>query len=188
MQSAAITAGWRSAFGDVAPIGHLCRRALPDRWLRIHNLPGGRRYPASPGDYTELLSRQNAAATTILGLDAQCILFFCDFPDSTSSKLLKLLADPPQPSWLPELAALTDAYEQFELGALAVTWKSGQFDGVLRARADDDVGPLLFANLTHRTAFAPYDGGADLFLASPQQVMEYRRRWSDWLSPRADQL
>jgi hypothetical protein len=46
----------------------------------------------------------------------------------------------------------------------------------------------LFANLDLCTAFAPYDGGADLFVQSTAHVAGHRNRWARWLSSREDQL
>lgn len=189
MHSVGIADSWRRAFGDVAPLGHLCRIACRERWLRIHSLPLSKRYPESLADYAELLSRQNTAATTILGIDAECLFFFSEFPDQSASMLLDLLPRPrPKPTWLPELARLANEYDDLRIGALPVTWTPGLFDELLRARADDDVAPILFANLDRASAFAPYDGGADLFLASPIDVPVLRQRWSSWLSQSVDQL
>lgn len=189
MQSKTIAGAWRRAFGNVAPVGHLCRIALADRWLRIHSLPGAKRYPEDPAEYAELLLRHNAVATSLLGSDADCILFFCDFPSEPATALLGLLpAASRVPYYLPELARLTNEYEQLRIGATCVAWHSGSFDEILRARTDDRIGPTLFANLDRGTAFAPYDGGADLFFASREQVAESRVLWGSWLSPRNDGL
>jgi hypothetical protein len=189
MRPEAVVHEWTKAFGKVAPIGHLCRDALPERWLRMHNLPHGKRYPDSPDEYGQLLSRQNTVATTILGASSECLLFFCGFPSESGAAVLDLLAVPsPECLWLPELAALAVDYEQIRIGAAVVSWRPGDFDDLLRARADDKVGPVLFANVKRPTAFAPYDGGADLFLDSAESIAACKRSWSAWLSSRADGL
>lgn len=170
-------------------MGHLCRDSLPDRWLRIHSLPRGKRYPETQAEYVELLLRQNTVATAVLAASAECVLFFCDFPDEPELSLPNRLSMTfPEPVWVPELASLTDAYEQLRIGAVSVTWQHGTFDDLLRGRADGRLVPFLFVNLAAGTAFAPYDGGVDLFLKGPDDVTAARRRWPAWLSPRPDQL
>jgi hypothetical protein len=180
---------WENAFGEVAPLGHLCRAAFPERWLRVHNLPDAKRYADSAEEYQELLARQNTVATAVLGITAECVLFFCEFPNESASVVLELFAvSLQQYIWLPELATRAVGYEQIRIGAAFVSWRPGDFDDLLRARADDKVGLVLLANLNRQTAFAPYDGGADLFLNSAETAVACRRDWSAWLSPRADGL
>lgn len=57
---------WTSRFVRLPPLGHKLRRELPYRWLRIHSLPGSKRYADSEADYQEILSRQRAIAIEIL--------------------------------------------------------------------------------------------------------------------------
>jgi hypothetical protein len=52
---------WERHFGALPPVGHLLRRAIPPRWMRIHSLPGSQRYAEGDLEYVELLSRHNHA-------------------------------------------------------------------------------------------------------------------------------
>jgi len=146
MEADAIAANWQRSFGAVAPIGHLCRSALQERWLRIHSLPNGKRYASSPDEYDEILARQNAAAATVLGAGSQCVFFCCEFPGEPASQVLDLLRLPHASFvMVPELASLTDYYEAIQICAAVVSWNPGGFDAIIRACADDEVGPVLFA-------------------------------------------
>jgi len=67
------------------------------------------------------------------------------------------------------------------VAALPVRWWSAAFDPLLRAVADDRAR-ALFANLARRTAYAPYDGGADAFFGSVHAVSRAKAAWAGWLS------
>jgi len=80
------------------------------------------------------------------------------------------------------------SYGDAPIIATPVIWQPHAFDHLIRAVADEDHGPALFANIQHRTAYAPYDGGADFFLDSPESASWLKRQWASWLSSRADGL
>jgi hypothetical protein len=156
-QSGTIACAWKTTFGDVAPIGSICRVALMNRWLRIHSLPGSKRYPENAGDYAEMLARQNTAATAVLGRGAEATVFFCEFASEPESRVLGLLgAEAALPIWVPELARLADIDDALRIGACVVRWEPGRFDALLRARADDRLAPVLFAKLSedHAKSFS----------------------------------
>ncbi len=93
-----------------------------------------------------------------------------------------------EPTWHPALAALATDYEQIRIASIPLRWAPERVVELLVARADDRVGPILFANLNRLRAFAPYDGGADLFFEAEHDVERRRRRWAEWLSRRKDGL
>lgn len=169
---------WCESFGEFPPIGSFCRDELPARWLRIHSLPESKRYPGTEPEYRELLRRHNEVATTLLGDGDSCILFAATSDDDPPPSLAGLTFVE-----VPDLSAL-----QIHIAAAQVPWRPGRFDALIRAVADETAGPFLFANFERRTAYAPYDGGADLFLASPDEVVTMKARWSGWLSARPDGL
>lgn len=190
MDADVVARGWKRSFGVVAPIASICRSVLHERWMRVHSLPNSKRYASSPEEYEELLARQNAVATAVLGADEECTFFCCEFPGEPASRILDLLPAPSSAlAWLPELASLADDYyEEIRIVATTVLWSPQRFDALIRARADYEIGPVLLANLRRHTAFAPYDGGADLFLDSPRSIPMLTRRWSSWLSAHPDGL
>lgn len=177
---------WRASFGAALPAGFLCRIALPDRWLRIHSLPGSKRYPETDADRRELLSRQNSAGSYTLGEGSNCILFVTRFGEK---KLWSASDNLPLNGLTPEHALSHEEDEdQTQFFALRLVWRSGAFDELILAAAEDRSGPLLFANTATRSAYAPYDGGADLFFPSPVIVGAAKQRFSSWLSERDDGL
>ncbi len=178
--ASAIAAEWTLRFGDFAPLGFVCRGKLHSRWVRIHSLPGSKRYPDSEPEYTELLRRHNEAATIVLGDGEACIAFFVSFGEEEEPPFLDAVT-------IPELSSFPDA-EDCTIAAAPIVWQQGHFDRVIRAVADETFRGVLIANLRRRTAYAPYDGGADLIFESQDAARQGRDRLSDWLSMRADGL
>lgn len=191
MKSPEIAMMWRRAFGDVVPVGFLCRAGLPSRWLRIHSLPGSKRYPDHEAEYQELLRRHNHVATTLLGEGEECLLFVATLGQQPGSP-----SEPEVPSLdaaaffrVPELLVPETAEDpEVEVAVTIVSWHANRFDPLITAVADGRAGPVLFANCDRRAAYAPYDGGADLFLDSPERVAQMKITWTNWSSPRHDGL
>jgi hypothetical protein len=194
MKPEQITAFWRRAFGDIAPVGYVCRAAMRDRWLRIHSLPGSKRYPEDAADYAELLLRHNEVATTILGVRLPCLLFIGRFRSSPSASGVSDVPDLEGVRFVDVSKLSTpsdnapDRIDRLHVAAGLVEWERGRFDRLIQASAEDKTGPVLFASIKSEEAYAPYDGGADLFLNSPERVQVMKQRWSAWLSSRRDGL
>lgn len=186
---------WHENFASCAPVGYLCRQMLPKRWMRVHSLPESKRYPSSAAEYAELLHRHNEVATHVLGEGESCLVFVarfaetpqpvgaCEAPELVHTNLV----------WQPDLSTVVDPDDEqaqtwMHIAAAPIVWTRSAFDTAIRSRADEICGPILFANLARHTAYAPYDGGADLFLPSETDVALAKERWSAWLSARLDGL
>jgi hypothetical protein len=168
------------------PAGFLARKAIPDRWLRIHSLPESKRYAQSESEQEELIARHNSVASYALGENCACTLFIARFGESQQWSAAE---DLPLHGRLPVHAmAGNDPDEPIQFFALHVTWHDGAFNDLIVASSEDQTGPLLFANLSTGAAYAPYDGGADLFFPSSTAVSAARSRFSQWLSARGDGL
>jgi hypothetical protein len=158
---------WRGWYPGAPPLAHLLREAHPERWLRIHSLPESRRYPETDADWAELLRRHDAVATDVLGDGARCALV--PVVDVVPAERMR---DPVIEAWEPEPAFLHGA---------EVVWRAGAWDEALRAAAMDEAR-FLMVELEHGRVYAPYDGGADLFLPTSRERDEHRARHAGWLS------
>ncbi len=179
-----VAQAWRDCFGDVLPAAFLCRGPLRERWLRIHSLPDARRYAGDRSEAAEMLLRQNAVAEDLLGDGALCLLIFARWNWNDAARWPR---DEPMRRALagrrPELMLRADADgDPFAFFAVPVTWRRGRFDDLILACANDQTGPMLFANVQRRSIYAPYDGGADLFFGTPDDVAPARERHRAWLS------
>jgi hypothetical protein len=176
---------WQSAFGSALPAGFLCRAQLPERWLRIHSLPQSKRYPASDQEYAEMLGRQNGAAEFVLGHASECILFITRFGDAQTLSP----DDIPLHGYVPRHAmsfVSEDGRDEFQFFALRVIWQQDKFNELIVSCANDQTGPILFANIATRSIYAPYDGGADLFFPTAEKLAVAKKRFANWLSLRPD--
>lgn len=190
MTAQTISEAWHSSFGPALPVGYLCRATLPDRWIRIHSLPESKRYPDTKAERDEVLRRHNAAASYTLGEDSECILFIKQYGESQHWPDYYV----EDSRYAAEFLALNrfalqhmQSYDEGQDGPLQVfatrqRWHTGAFDELILMCADGTAGPYMFANIGMRTAYAPYDGGADLFFSSSDAVVEARRTFSGWLS------
>ncbi len=167
---------WRSFYGVQVPIAYLLRPQKRDVWFRIHSSPESKRYPTDEGEMQEVLHRHNVVASEVLEENVACALFV---PDYALEKLKPVF---------PEVlsATLFCHYEnedaEITQKALRVTWEPHQFDPILRYIANDEICYGSWMNLKSGEIFAPYDGGANLFLNSTQRRDELRTRNSAWLS------
>jgi hypothetical protein len=170
------------------PVGCLCRARIPERWLRIHSLPSSKRYPDTLSEYREILKRQNSAAEYLLGDGGDCILFNVRFGES---KRWSDYSDAPtryarEFSWLDKLSqehvGSFDMDDQVcQVFGSHQRWKAGDFDQLILMCARGIAEPCLFASTVTASAYAPYDGGADLFFPAPGDVNEARDVFREWL-------
>lgn len=185
MQTPSFATEWRASFGGALPAGFLCRTALADRWLRIHSLPESKRYADTEAERVELLRRQNAAASYVLGDDADCQLLVTRFGENRSWSFEELPLNGRTPVHI--LSARHDG-DEFQFFGLPVTWRTAAFNDLILAVADDRTGPVLFADVQRRRIYSPYDGGADLFFPNPEVAELARDHFQEWLSTREDGL
>lgn len=68
------------------------------------------------------------------------------------------------------------------VGGCWIQWSERAWDTLLRDVADWRVSSVILLNPGSGEVYAPYDGGADLFLKNPERVAELRQRWALCLS------
>jgi hypothetical protein len=159
----------------VPPIGHFLRAALPERWLRIHNLPNSQRYPTNDQERAIVLYRNNVVASTVIGIGSPCTAYYREVGPTVRATL------PDQPSWDVD----EDGVEELERTGFRPSqfvWRPGMLDDDILARAMDETAG--FAVISHATAgvYCPYDGGMDLILPTAEDVEPLRQLFKAWLS------
>lgn len=172
------------AFGETPPVSFLLREAIPERWLRIHSLPESKRYPESPAEHREILRRHNRVAVDLLGPGSDCAVLALS---ACSSPLAKELSD--WANHFIDCGQLSESLWDEEdglfagpmcLNAARLTWFVGVADDLIRAAALDRIH-MLVLNLGSGRAYAPYDGGADLFFSDGSERNAARETYTDWL-------
>lgn len=178
---------WKGWYPDAAPHGWAMSEAYPHRWLRIHSLPRSKRHPESEGEYVTVLARHNVVVEAIIGT-AECVLIGYDHGGAYHRP-----SNHPLAAWLPDappvmrLAPEDEDSEATSLFAARAPWYDGMLDAPLRAVANDQLR-LMLLNWDTGAAYAPYDGGADLFWPSEHERDGAREHFKRWLSPDASGL
>src|SRR3954466_9295375 len=187
------TARWGAWYEDVPPVAFLLRDSVPERWVRIYSLPEGKRYPSSGFEHAELRRRHIRVATDVLSDGAECALLLlkpCDSNEAEDPAGTRAMA------MLPRVSDLPESLWDLETGVFqspmclyggVVHWHADRFIELIDAAADDRV-KVMFVSLDSGRAYAPYDGGADLFYENEFARNEAAQRFDAWRSPREDGL
>jgi hypothetical protein len=183
---------WRLHFGDLPAVAHLMRRHLQGRWLRIHSLPDSKRYAEDESEFAELARRHNLVATEILG-SSDVLLVAHARGDIDDFRSAYATFDWAQRSGLANaeptmVQNVDDPAERLVLGYSRIPWTPGSWDDLLRDVANYVVPSVVIYNSLSGEVYAPYDGGADVFVRNADRVTELRTRWQDWMSTRPDGL
>ena len=177
---------FRERFGATPPLGYRLREDHRPRWLRLHSLPESKRYADNDAERVELRMRASAAASEILPTGSPVWLVSCLFGEEPDQ--LRLSA---APSLVLERAGrYADPYLVGPCIAYAAqtTWPHRDFEQFVDAIAEDAMRAVWFSSVSGE-AFAPYDGGIDLIVETPQRAEALRQVFPrNWLSPRPDGL
>lgn len=168
-------AWWSEQFPDSPPVGFMLRQIYPERWLRIHSLPGSKRYGETEEEYAELLLRHNAVATETLTEGSACYLIQGFWVETHEE----------QGGWVVTLEG-EEQNRRFEV--TETIWKHSQHDALLREVADWKTANVVFASRESGRLYAPYDGGADLIFRNAQERDELKRVYGAWLSAHPEGL
>jgi hypothetical protein len=190
-----LLARWAEWYPDAPPVGFLLREAYPERWLRIHSLPQGKRYPTSGFDYAELLRRHNAVAEDIFDVGQPCAIILVHTCKGRGIRAIGRAAGLTD-TGLRRLPRLPIALSEEERGVFAAPtcifgrqarWARGGFDQFITAVAEDRSDGVI-VSLESGRSYAPYDGGADLFYLTEGERDRARDRFRSWTSARDDGL
>lgn len=179
-------AWWQSQFGEIAPRGHILRRALPERWVRFHSLPDAKRYAES--EYREIQQRHLAVASTLFNADEPLYVFRAHESEARlRGKARHQLAGRQfgEAVAVMPTATQTDDEDRFNVRALVSKWKPDFFEEAVRLLADWQEVGISFVSPSTRNIFCPYDGGMDVFTFSiaPDALCT---RFAAWQSTRPD--
>ncbi|WP_442819504.1 DUF3885 domain-containing protein [Streptomyces sp. NBC_01230] len=176
----ALTELWQQRWPHCPPVGYKLRDPYRDVWVRFHSLPKSKRYAENESEYAVVLERYNTVLDELFaGADMYVIT-------------PRWAAEPEVPPLQPDsgywqsLLVEDDPEPEFRtychLFAARRPWQRGCIDELLREIADDKVAGVLITDTRMRRIHYPYDGGADVFLATPQERDRMRDRHTSWLS------
>ncbi len=188
---------WNHFHSGQVPVSHLMRHAEVEHWQRFHSLPKSKQCPDSKAEMKTVIARANVMAYATLGRE-DAWLVTSAFEDDDGC------IEPPGPEierWLQSRERRQKRrFQRYALRPTGMSFREDGEDGVLAIYAapvrwgDLRFVPLLreiamdaahssWLWMSNRTGavFAPYDGGADLFLPTAADVVQARSRWADWL-------
>lgn len=179
---------WRARHPSVAPLAHTFRSAYADRWVRFHSLPGSKRYPESEEEYAVVADRCNTVLDELFtGLDVFVVTMDWSStptgPEGFPTPRREL--QPNGVHWWTESEEgepNPEFHTHTRLYADRRRWRRGCVDGLLRAVADEALVEVFVTDTDLRRVHHPYDGGADVILATPAERDRSRQRHGDWLS------
>ncbi|MEV5613332.1 hypothetical protein [Streptomyces sp. NPDC052225] len=183
-----LAALWRARRGPCPPLAHRFRTVYADRWVRLHSLPGSKRYPEDESEYAVVLGRYNTALDELFAGQEVFVVSMdwsdtADGPVGDASPRPRL--HPEGERWWTE-SDVSDpdpaCHVHFRLYADRRPWRRGCVDPLLRAVADEKVAEVFVTDTGLRRIHHPYDGGADLILTTPAERDGVRARHQAWLS------
>ena len=176
----------RAHYGDCPPLGYCLREAFVERWARFHSLPESKRYAETEEEMAMVLSRANTVASIVLGEDGPCWIVQGIYEDEPAQSLPLRLNGAALELDLAFQSDYCDPFVEDEplvaIYAATTTWHVSTFDPLLRKIANDEKR-ALWVSLRNAAVFAPYDGGMDIILPTPEEARTLLDRFSDWKSP-----
>ncbi|MFK4546497.1 hypothetical protein RKD29_006093 [Streptomyces tendae] len=175
-----LTELWQQRWPRCPPVGYKLRDPYRDVWVRFHSLPESKRYAEDESEYTVVLERYNTVLDELFaGADVYIITpLWTTEPEVPSVK--------PGTEYWQSLLVEDDPDPEFRtychLFAARRPWQRGCLDDLLRDTADDTVAGILISDTRMQRIHHPYDGGADIFLTTPEERDRMRNRHADWLS------
>jgi hypothetical protein len=178
---------WMEAYGIVPPAAHRLPAAGAEGWLRVHTLPGSKRYADTEMEAAEVFLRVSAVGDAVLGLETRCHLIQMEADGEMHAAVYRAVRQEfaLTPAW--RFDDSEDDGLRWSICAAEVEWSGKAFAPLLRKIADDEIAGLLWLG-EHGSVFAPYDGGVDIFMRPAERAGVMKERFANWLSPRSDGL
>ena len=155
-------------------LGWKLRACKPDLWFRIHSLPESKRYPETKDEENIIISRHNEIAKEVLGTTTNLYLYWhwtVSFHGINGIKTSNYK---------------DDDIETTLYSAEVEPWITGKYDQVIISVANDELSQIIFMNPKNGNIYAPYDGGADIFLTDEKTRNDLKKQFSKWASGRED--
>lgn len=184
---------WQESVGPAAPVGHVLRRFLADRWVRFHSLPESKRYPDTAVEYAEVVRRHLIVANDLFAAGEEIFIFCSDCLDPELGTVqLQTVPEAVLSNVLAEMPAnpgvVSPEDDDFYcVRALVTSWPPAFFEDIVRGVADEKVWGLCFVSSASANVYCPYGGGMDVF-AWPNERARIATKFSQWTPSRQDGL
>ncbi len=187
-----LTDRWQQMWPQCPPIGHLFRHRMPERWVRFHSLPRGKRHPGNAAEYREILDRANAVLAAVLSEAAvdEIYVVTVEYGSddlASGTEPIHVGLHPGAVAWM---RAVDPEHpdETYRLHVSRQPYTPGDLDDLLRYVAEDRAPGVIITDTALRWLLHPYDGGVDVIAPSVEERDRLEERFSGWLSERPDGL
>lgn len=153
--------------------------------MRFHSLPESKRYPDTEDEWAIVLDRHNTVLDELFaGLEVYVASSDCSrTPVPPERPHVQTQWHPGAHHWTsacadpdPDDPIYTHVYVS------RIPWERGHIDTLLRAVADAVTQGVLITDIGLQRIYNPYDGGADVILATNTERDQLRSRHTGWLS------
>lgn len=182
-----LLAEWNRQWAPSRPVAHELRSVHPDRWVRFHSLPESKRYADSDEEWQILLDRHYRVLGELFA-SSDILIFTCAWSSTKAPPTrtdFDMRINPDGQHWT-SLLTEDDPDPDFRVFTHLYTgrtrWQPGSLDPVLRAAASWETAGIMISDCGLTRIYHPYDGGADVLLATGFERDELRDRHTDWLS------
>lgn len=177
---------WESEFKSFSPEANNLKHEFKNRWVRFHSLPESKRYPENEQEYLEIFRRHNVVLQELCGKGNILVVL----PEYSESKAptkpeaeLTNLFSTTEPWCSIAQHEKDDDYELYwHLHVSEVEFTGGELNDLFRLVANDEAGNIMIICPSKGVVFHPYDGGADIVLASTKQRDLLKEKHHEWLS------
>lgn len=188
-----LTKFWGAEFEDFVPEAYNLKHKFRNRWVRFHSLPESKRYPENEYEYLEVLRRHNVLLQKLCGNESRLFVVVPEYseesaPAQPETKLQELFSTGKHWWTLHQHEADANYESYWHLHASEVKFTGDELDSLFRMVANDEVGNVLIVCPGTRIVYHPYDGGADVVLASTQERDRLKEQLREWLSSHPDGL
>ncbi|WNO10068.1 hypothetical protein [Teredinibacter sp. KSP-S5-2] len=177
---------WEKEFEGFIPKAHNLKHEYKNRWVRFHSLPESKRYPETEDEYVEILRRHNLILQEIVGDKEDLYVILPEYsesgvPTKPEENLTNLV--PISEYWCSIQPFKDEDYDVFwHLHASKIVFTGSELNDLFRLVANDEVRNIMIVCSSTKVVFHPYDGGADVVLASTKERDELKKKHCDWLS------
>lgn len=176
---------WKAHHAELPPLSDYLFKVLNERWVRFHALPEIKRYATNEHERNIIRTRAQTLGNAVLGDRQPCLVVtvFRGWHRSPRPYSETLIEEFELRFWLDW--AYVDRfgdYEGFGFYGNRLNWEYQRFRQTLDDTAENEA-EVLFMNCLTGSIFAPYDGGFDCFLPTPEEMQKLKAAHKDWLSP-----
>lgn len=186
---AGLDGAWNRSWPKCPPEARRLRHRFPERWVRFHALPEGKRYATSDAEHAEILRRHHALLEDLLGdvtVDGGGLVAITCSWSATGSPIPRDTAvaatTPGAAHWRSDDLAIEPGFHSWQHHYVSATdLYDPALDRLLLCVADDMTAGVILTEPVCAWVVHPYDGGVDLFAESTKVRDQLASRYAEWL-------